>query len=112
MQYRYKPRTVDAAQWSTGRPGDVIGMLANHGVTPERNNDVLIVPTISGDTGISPTAWVVVDEGEVAVYSDAEFRDLFEARDLRGGSVSNAIGGPMSGTVIQTGGDYHGDLRF
>lgn len=84
MEYRIKPRKVHAAQWDPKKPGDVIGMLANHGIACERTDDDLFVDTPTGGDGLDPTDWVVIDGDEVDLYSDARFRARFEARITRG----------------------------
>lgn len=84
MNYRYKPRKVEAAQWSTSHPGGVIGMLANHSTDSRREGEQLLFHDGYGETTVGPSDWVVVDEGEFYVYADARFRDLFEIRTLRG----------------------------
>lgn len=112
MKYRTRPRNVDAAQWNPDRPGDLIGMLANHNISwiQDGRGDMCVDP--DGDAhGVDSTDWVVIDGDEIEAFSDARFRDRFEARNLRGG-VRNTVSGNVGGTVIQTGGDYHGNLRF
>lgn len=111
MKYRYKPRKVEAAQWSPDRPGDLIGMLANHNTDSRREGERLLFHDGFNEVAALPSDWVVIDEDEIYVYSDARFRDLFEARITRGGSVTNTIVGETTGTVIQTG-DYRGGLHL
>lgn len=87
MKYRIKPRNVDAAQWSLAKPGDVIGLLANHNTDSRREGDQLVFNDGYREAAADPTDWVVIDEGEAYVYADTRFRDLFEARALRGGPL-------------------------
>lgn len=84
MEYRYKPRKVAAAQWDPDRPGGVIGLLANHNTDSRREGDQLVFHDGYRETATDPTDWVVIDENEVYVYSDARFRNLFEAHTTRG----------------------------
>lgn len=84
MQYRHKPRNVEAAQWNPGRPGDAIGLLANHNTDSRREGDQLVFNDGYRETATDPTDWVVVDENEVYVYSDRRFHDLFQAHTTRG----------------------------
>lgn len=85
-RYRYytRPRPVEAAQWSTHRPGDVIGLLANHNADSRREGDQLVFHDGYSETVTDPTDWVVIDGGEIQVFDDAGFRDRFEARAMRG----------------------------
>lgn len=84
MKYRIKPRDVEAAQWDPNRPGDVIGLLANHGTDSRRDGDRLLSHDGYSEIVVQPTDWVVIDEDEVYTYADARFRELFEARITRG----------------------------
>lgn len=112
MQYRYKPRKVEAAQWSPDRPGDVIGLLANHGLTWDHVDDSLYIPVDNRELVMIPASWLVIDGGVAEVYTDAEFRHRFDALITRARSVTNTISGPVSGFTIQTGGDVHGNLHL
>ncbi|WP_431889525.1 hypothetical protein [Nocardiopsis alba] len=83
-RYTFKPREVEAAQWTTNRPGDVIGLLANHRLDWERDGDKLTVICADGDRlRMGPGCWVVIDDdeigNEVQVHTDDAFRVRWEA---------------------------------
>ena len=111
MNYQYKPRAVYAAQWSLERPGDVIGLLANYDTDSRREGEQLLFHDGYRETAVDPGGWVVIDDGDIQVFADRRFHDLFEERNLRGGSVTNTLTGTSSGITVQAG-NVHGGLRL
>lgn len=108
MKYRRKPVLVDAAQWDPTDPkkaGEVLGILiASHAEYRQDGEEISVVQD-SGSCRVVPGRWVVAEDGEIAVYQDADFRDRYDATRSGGGGVVNSISGGATGTVIQTGGD-------
>ncbi|WP_431889399.1 hypothetical protein [Nocardiopsis alba] len=87
-RYRYytRPRPVEAAQWSTHRPGDVIGLLANHDLRWVRDEDRIVIHLneYGSVVDVHLGDWLVIDGDEIQAFDDAEFRDRFEACAMRG----------------------------
>lgn len=90
MNYRRKPVTAEQYQSHTWPPNGVELMwISPGGYTVYGRNEPLALPdhqktqapcvrTIAGDKLINPGDWIVTDEDGRHIYTDREFRRLFE----------------------------------
>lgn len=83
--FRRKLFEVEAVQWTGENDREVLGLTGSAGWFSGRERSLYVNAKKGGSTLVQRGSWIARENGWIHVFSDNEFREMFDGVDHDGG---------------------------